>query len=397
MEDLRIYWFLPVFLTSMIFVAIVVPSIVKIANSMNLYDTVDERKVHAGNVPRLGGISFLPAIFFSLLIVIAVMSLYSPFELTLHYGPITEVMLACAGCVVLYLTGIMDDVVGVSYKVKFLVQIFAAVLICASGLWISNLYGIFGIHSLHPLLGVPLTILIIVLIVNSINLIDGIDGLASGLCIIGSIGYSAIFFYKNMNTNLLLSSSMVGVLLMFYIYNTLGRRGVTKIFMGDTGSLTMGYLIAFFAIKLCCIDMQTGIMTAKDGSYTVYALSLVLIPMMDVFRVFFARIRNGKSPFYPDKRHIHHKFMALGFSMRQTRYLIFALSILFFAMNMTMFHILHWNITVVIIVCAVIWIIMNLLITRRVCVLVLAKDPVALRYAEIGQGVIFPRKRKRRN
>ena len=397
MMDLRVYWFLPVFFISLIFVAMVVPAIVRTANSMNLYDSVDDRKVHVGNVPRLGGISFLPAILFSLLIVIAVMSLYSPFELTLYYGPITEVMLACAGCVLLYLTGIVDDVVGVSYKVKFAVQIFAAVLICASGLWISNLYGIFGIHALHPLLGVPLTILIIVLIINSINLIDGIDGLASGLCIIGTLGYSVIFFYKDMNTNLLLSSAMLGVLLMFYIYNTLGKRGVTKVFMGDTGSLTMGYFIAFFAIKLCCLDRQPGIMTAKDGSYLVFALSLVLIPMMDVFRVFFARIRNGKSPFYPDKRHIHHKFMALGFSMRQTRYLIFALSVLFLAMNMTMFNILHWNITVVIVVCAIIWIIMNLLITRRVCLLVWAKDPVALRYAEIGQGVVFPRKQKRRN
>lgn len=395
--DLRVVWFLPVFLISLLFVAIVIPSIVKTANKMHLFDTVDDRKVHVGNVPRLGGIAFFPAILFSLFTVISVMTLYSPIELTIFYGPITEIMLALAGCVMLYLTGIMDDIVGVSYKAKFLVQVCVALIICASGLWISDLYGVFGIHKIHPLIGYPLTILIIVLIINSINLIDGIDGLASGLCILGTLGYTILFFYKQMNLSLLLSIAMLGVLLMFYLYNVFGKPGVNKIFMGDTGSLTMGYLMAFFTIKLCCIDKHQGIMTAKDGTYLVYALSLVLIPMMDVFRVFFARIRNGKMPFYPDKRHIHHKFMALGYSMRQTRFIIFALSVFFLGLNMFLFYILRLNINWVILICAVVWIVFNLAITRRVCKLVWANDPTALKFAELGESFKLTRKRRRRN
>lgn len=393
--DLKIFWFLPVFFVSLLFVAFVIPAIVRTANRMNLYDVVDDRKVHVGNVPRLGGIAFLPAILFSLLLLISVFSLYSPRELTLSYGPITEVMLVSAGCVILYLTGIMDDLVGISYKSKFAMQIFSSILICASGLWISNLYGIFGIHSLHPLIGIPLTILVIVLIINSINLIDGIDGLASGLCILGTFGYSLVFYLRDMNIHLLLSSSMLGVLVMFYLYNTLGKRGVNKTFMGDTGSLTMGFLVAFFAIKLCCIEKTTSIPTAGNGSYMVYSLSLVLIPVMDVFRVFLARIRNGKSPFFPDKRHIHHKFMALGFSMRQTRYIIFGLSLLYFCMNVVLFDVFKLNINIVILICATMWILMNLLITRLVCRLILANDPVALRYAEVGYGIQFPKRRRR--
>lgn len=381
---------------SAVFVTIVLPAIVRTANAMHLYDSQDERKVHKGNVPRLGGVSFVPAILFSLLMVIAVMSIYSPLSITFKYGSITQVMMALAGCVVLYLIGIMDDVIGVSYKYKFLVQIIAGMLIISSGLWIRDLHGILGIHHIHPMIGAPLTLLVIVLIINAINLIDGVDGLASGLCILGTLGYSVVFFYKDMNIYMMLSAAMLGLLFVFYIYNTLGKPGVNKTFMGDTGSLTMGYLLAVFAIKLTTIDLKDNVIP-NDGLYFIYAASLVLIPVMDVFRVFFARIRDGKGPFFPDKRHIHHKFMALGFSMRQTRYLIFSISILFFAMNLVIYRYLAWNINVLILIDAVLWITMNIMISRKVNYLRSINDPVALRFSEPGAGLTFKRRRKRRN
>ena len=395
--DFKLWWFLPVFLLSAVFVAIVLPVIVRTANRMHLYDTLDDRKMHVGNVPRLGGVSFVPAILFSLLIVISAMSIYSSVNITFNYGPITEVVLAMSGCLILFLVGIVDDVIGVSYKYKFLAQILAAVLICISGLWIKDLHGLFGIHSLHMVIGVPLTIVVIVLIINSINLIDGIDGLASGLCIMGTAGYSVVFFHRDMNIFMLLAAAMLGLLIVFYLYNTLGKPGVLKTFMGDTGSLTMGFLLAFFAIKLTSIDnrMFGG---SNDGSYFIYALSLLLIPVMDVFRVFFARIRDGKGPFYPDKRHIHHKLMALGFSMRQTRYLIFSMSIIFFALNMFIYAYLDLSINILVLIDAVLWIIMNILISNRVKYLRNQNDPVALRFSEIGTGYKFrPKRRRRRN
>ena len=393
--EFKIWWFLPVFLISAAFVAIVLPAIVRTADKMNLYDTQDERKVHKGNVPRLGGISFVPAILFSLLMVIAAMSIYSPLSLYFKYGPITEVMLAMSGCILLYLVGIIDDVVGVSYKHKFYIQIMASILICLSGLWIKNLHGIFGINELTPFIGIPLTILVIVLIINSVNLIDGIDGLASGLCIMGTIGYSVVFFHRDMNIYMILAAAMLGLLLVFYLYNTLGNPGVNKTFMGDTGSLTMGYLLSFFAIKLSSIN-QPMFASNDDGAYFVYALSVILIPVMDVFRVFFARIRDAKGPFFPDKRHIHHKIMALGFSMRQTRYLIFSISIAFFTLNMLIYCYWGLNINLLILIDSIIWITMNMLISRKVRLLRESNDPVALKYSEIGSGLKFKR-RKRRN
>lgn len=392
--EFKIWWFLPVFFISAAFVAIVLPSIVRTANAMNLYDSHDDRKVHKGNVPRLGGVSFLPAIMFTLMMVIAAMSIYSPWSITFRYGPITEVMLAIAGCVLLYLVGIMDDVIGVSYKIKFLVQILAAGLVCLSGLWIKDMHGLLGINALHPVLGIPLTIVIIVLIINSVNLIDGIDGLASGLCIMGTVGYSVVFIHLDMNIYMLVAAAMLGLLIVFYLYNTLGRPGFNKTFMGDTGSLTMGFLIAFFAIKMVNINKT---MFNQDGAYFIYAASVVLIPVMDVFRVFFARIRDAKGPFFPDKRHIHHKILALGFTMRQTRYLIFSVSLFFFALNIFIYDYLHWNINILVLIDAIVWIAMNILISRRVTYLRSINDPIALKYSEIGAGYKFKRKQRRRN
>lgn len=385
--------FLPVFIITLVFVALVVPAVVKTANKINLYDSIDDRKVHKGNVPRLGGIAFLPAILFSLLLVISIKSIYLPSDLRLSYGPITEVMLASAGCVLLYLVGLVDDVIGVSYKSKFVIQILAASLICGSGLWVSDLHGIFGIHSLPAFLGIPLTILLIVLIINAVNLIDGIDGLASGLCIIGTVGYFVMFYKLEMNIYLYLASSMLGVLTMFYMYNTIGKRGVNKIFMGDTGALTMGYLLAFFAVKISCIDSPLS-NASDNATYIVYALSLVLIPVMDVFRVFFARLKDAKSPFYPDKRHIHHKFLALGFSMRQARYLIFSISLLFFAMNLVLYQILKLDVNLLILINAVVWVVMHLIISKLVRDLRSKHDPIAESFEDVGKRINLGRRRR---
>ena len=158
----------------------------------------------------------------------------------------------------------------------------------------------------------------------------------------------------------------------------------------------MGFLLAFFAIKLTTIDkpMFGG---QNDGSYFIYAVSVLMIPVMDVFRVFFARIRDAKGPFFPDKRHIHHKLMALSFSMRQTRYLIFSMSLLFFTLNMTLYAYLGLNINIMVLIDAVLWITMNIMISNRVKYLRSINDPVALRFSEIGAGYKFKKRRKRRN
>lgn len=383
--DFSILWYIPVFLVSLSFVAVVIPAIVRTASRINLYDSQDERKVHHGDIPRLGGISFLPAILFTLLTVIAVMTRFLPSEFQVTYRPITELMMTAAGCVLLYLTGIMDDVIGVTYRSKFVIQVIAASLICSTGLFITDLNGIFGIHRIPVFIGVPLTITVIVLVINSINLIDGIDGLASGLCILGGVGYALMFNRLAMSMNLVLAASMLGVMVMFYIYNTLGKPGISKIFMGDTGSLTMGYILAFFAVKLCCFNDFRPTETIVSEELFVYSISVILVPVLDVFRVFFARIMDGKSPFHADKRHIHHKFLALGFTMRQARWTIFGISLTFWIMNVIMSLILHWNINVVIAIDIMLWVVMNVALSSRVRDLREENDAVAGAYSDVGR------------
>lgn len=383
--DFSILWYIPVFLVSLSFVAVVIPAIVRTASRINLYDSQDERKVHHGDIPRLGGISFLPAILFTLLTVIAVMTRFLPSEFQVTYRPITELMMTAAGCVLLYLTGIMDDVIGVTYRSKFVIQVIAASLICSTGLFITDLNGIFGIHRIPVFIGVPLTITVIVLVINSINLIDGIDGLASGLCILGGVGYALMFNRLAMSMNLVLAASMLGVMVMFYIYNTLGKPGISKIFMGDTGSLTMGYILAFFAVKLCCFNDFRPTETIVSEELFVYSISVILVPVLDVFRVFFARIMDGKSPFHADKRHIHHKFLALGFTMRQARWTIFGISLTFWIMNVIMSLMLHWNINVVIAIDIMLWVVMNVALSSRVRDLREENDAVAGAYSDVGR------------
>lgn len=388
-----ILWYIPIFVMSLVFVAIVIPAIVSVADKIRLYDEQDSRKVHQGEVPRLGGVAFLPAILFTLLSVLAIMTRFLPQSIHVTYAPITEIMMAAAGCVILYLVGIMDDVIGVSYRGKFIVQFLSAILLCCSGLYISDLHGILGIHAIPAFIGVPLTVLIVVFIINSINLIDGIDGLASGLCIFSVLGFIVMFHRLTMDMNLALAMSMLGVLVMFYIYNTLGKRGRTKIFMGDTGSLTMGFLLAFFAIELCCfkwVRVDLALLGETEPFYTgdqlfVYGISLILIPVLDVFRVFYSRIRDGKSPFKPDKRHIHHKFLAMGFSMRQARWSIFAMSFVFSAMNVLMSFVLCWNINIIIVIDIVIWVAFNLYISKCVRDRKRRHDAVAEQFEDVGK------------
>ena len=388
-----ILWYIPIFVLSLVFVAIVIPAIVSVADKIHLYDTQDGRKVHQGEVPRLGGIAFLPAILFTLLAVLAIMTRFLPESLHVTYAPITEIMMAAAGCVLLYLVGIMDDVIGVTYRSKFIVQFLAAILLCCSGLYISDLHGVFGIRSVSPFIGVPLTVLITVFIINSINLIDGIDGLASGLCIFSVLGFAVMFQKLTMAMNLVLAMSMLGVLVMFYLYNTLGKRGKTKIFMGDTGSLTMGFLLAFFTIELCCFKwdrVDLALLGKTEPFYTgdqlfVYGISLVIIPVLDVFRVFYSRIRDGKSPFKPDRRHIHHKFLAMGFSMRQARWSIFAMSFVLCALNILLSFVLCWNINIVIVIDLVIWVAFNLYISKCVRERKLRHDAIAEQFEDVGK------------
>ena len=242
----------------------------------------------------------------------------------------------------MYLSGIKDDLVGLRYRSKFVIQIIAASLIPLSGLWINNLYGLFGIDELTPWLGIPFTILLTVFIVNAINLIDGIDGLASGLSSISLLTLGSLYLYYDQWIYAMLAFSTLGVLLPFFYYNVFGKvNRCKKIFMGDTGSLTLGYILAFLAIAYANNNPERA--PYSEGAIVV-AFSTLIVPMFDVIRVILVRVRNHKGLFEADRNHIHHKFLDMGFSTRKAMIYILAMALFFSCLNIILIYVMNNNI-----------------------------------------------------
>ena len=298
-------------LISIILTGVIIPKIILIAFRKKLFDEIDERKIHRGIVPRLGGIAFLPSIIFSFCVVIGFnlrteeLSLGEP--LMMEMIPIF--FLLC-GLMLMYLVGIADDLIGVRYRGKFLLQIFTGTLLVAGGMLISDLYGFLWIHHCPDWLGWLFSIFLVIYVANSINLIDGIDGLASGLSMIALIFYSIVFFLAGEYLFALMAATTLGTLIPFFYYNVFGHaENHNKIFMGDTGSLTIGTVLAFLSIAMFRIPL--GDIPGNQNPF-ILAIAPIILPCFDVVRVFVHRVRNGSNPFLPDKCHIHHKLLALG-------------------------------------------------------------------------------------
>ena len=255
----------------------------------------------------------------------------------------------------LYLTGIADDLVGVRYRQKFAIQIFCACLFPIAGLWINDLYGLFGICIIPKWIGIPFTVLTVVFITNAINLIDGIDGLASGLSSVALLVLGALFVEKGLWLYGMLAFSTVGVLVPFFYYNVFGSaERARKIFMGDTGSLTLGYILSFLTIKYS--QSNPAITSYTEGAFVI-AFSTLIIPSFDVIRVVLVRLRNGKNPFEPDKNHVHHKLLAIGLTPRKAMISLLFISCAFSAVNILFMP--YINNTIMLLADIVIWIGLN--------------------------------------
>lgn len=345
------------FVISVFVARLIIPRILIISLRKKLFDIPDARKIHKRAIPRLGGASFFPTILFSCCLVLAFRSLtgYNISDLQVSYV-LPECLFLICGMTLLYLTGIADDLIGVRYRQKFVVQILCACFLPISGLWINDLYGLFGVHVISAWVGIPFTVLTIVFITNAVNLIDGIDGLASGLSSVALLVFGVLFIEKGLWMYSIIAFSTFGVLVPFFYYNVFGSvERARKIFMGDTGSLTLGYILSFLAVKY---SQNNLVVTSYTEGAFVIAFSTLIVPSFDVIRVVMLRIRNGKSPFEADKNHIHHKFLAMGFTPRKALITILLISCSFSAINI---FFMPWvNNTVMLIGDITIWIGLNL-------------------------------------
>ena len=311
---------------------VIIPRILVISHKKRLYDVPDARKVHTMPVPRLGGLSFFPVILMSMFLVIGFRLYFWDVNVSgLSFNMLYEYLFLFVGMTLLYLVGVCDDLVGVGYRYKFAVQIAAAFLLVLSGNWFDSFGGLFGIYSVPVWVGVPFTVFIVVYITNAINLIDGIDGLASGLCCIALSVLSVIFFLRGQYVYALLAICTLGILMPFWCYNVFGNanRG-HKLFMGDAGSLTLGYVISFLIIHM---SVTNEVSPTLSNPYMVIAFSTVLVPLLDVIRVVLHRLCEHKNPFLPDKNHFHHKLLRTGMRVRMVMVCIIAISAFFILLN----------------------------------------------------------------
>lgn len=339
---------------------IMIPALLRFCQKRKLYDLPNIRKVHHNLVPRLGGTAFMPSMAISASIVIAVISMTANNH-KISLSPWSLAMMLSA--IIIYSVGVVDDLLGLNAKVKFTMQIIASAIVPFCGLWINNLYGLFGIHEIPAYLGMPLTVFLFVFIDNAFNLIDGIDGLAATLAILALIGFIYCFSPYDLIAYEVMIAGLIGILASYLRYNLWGNaeKG-SKIFMGDSGSLTLGFILAFLFVKAIAVNPNVMPMSTRR---VLIAYSLLIIPTYDVVRVVLHRLRWKMPIFDADKSHIHHKLMELGLSQHQALISILGLAIAYIALNLIMFDFGGVSLTAILIVDIATYTIFQICISRR--------------------------------
>lgn len=362
MDSILIYNILIILCCSIIALiieAMVLPRVIYIAKKKRLFDLPDKRKKHSEPIPRLGGITFTPIILLVLFFSLFVRSKVSIWHFVIDYTFIPQLLLFVCGMLLIYLLGAKDDLVGVGYRRKFIIQFIASLCIVGSGLYVNNLYGLFGFYEIPTIVGVLLSLVFITFTTNAVNLIDGADGLASGLSAIGLLVYGILFTIYDLWVYSALAFITLGVLIPFFYYNFFHKR--RKIFMGDTGSLTLGFILAFMFLRLSYYPPSTEVV--PSGQLLLIA-SPLFIPLFDALKVMVVRLAMGRTPFHPDRNHIHHKLIDLGFTRKKTVVILICSAVAIVAINWILLNFV--DCTIVFVLDIMLGILVNLFIYRRI-------------------------------
>jgi len=311
------------------FVAIVsIPVVIKISELKSLMEKPGERRSHTTPTPTFGGIAIYAAILVAYF-------LWPSIDQTDIY----RTNLSVAGMTILFFIGIKDDLVGIDPTKKILFQILAAIILIFFGeLRVNYLYGIFGIHHLNEVVGILLTCFIFIALTNAINLIDGIDGLAGSIATIASVIFGGWFLLTNHFTMACLAFTLAGALIGFLRFNF---SKTSKIFMGNTGSLIIGFMLAFFAVRFVNLNTSFRYEPTAFFNAPIIAIVVLIIPIFDTLRVFLVRILAGRSPFSADRNHMHHILLDNGLTHIQTTLVLCGVSLL----NTISFLLLHQDIS----------------------------------------------------
>lgn len=293
-----------IFLFSLFLSYVSIKNVIYIATVRRLFDMpTEDRKIHITKKPNLGGIGFLGSFIFSI-------------TLFIHPSEIPYLNYFLAAGIILFFIGIKDDLVGMNSSSKLFAQIVAAVIIVVlADIRIGSLNGVFGIEEISYPVSVVLSIFFSIFIYNALNLIDGVNGLAAGISLFACIAFGYLFYMENSTVDVLITCSLAGTLIAFLYFNVV----LNKIFMGDTGSLGLGFILSIFSMRYLEMSWQNN-----HNSFAIPLIfGILILPIFDTLRVFVNRIIKRKSPFTADDNHIHHRLLALDLNHNQvTGYLI---------------------------------------------------------------------------
>ena len=304
------------------------PLIIKLAHQNKIYDVPDERKTHNYPVSSLGGIAIFSGLILSMLLV----SDFNNYNAELQYY--------VAGLFVIFILGLIDDIFILKAWKKTLGQLaVAAVLTLKGGLLVTNLHGFLGMHALTHTESVYISFFTIILLINAFNLLDGVDGLAASIGLVACLLFGVFFLINNVLPYAVLAFSIAGALLAFLMYNF----PPAKIFMGDSGSTLIGLICSMLAIKF--VENPAIQVNLTGYSTPAIAFGFLLIPLMDVLRVFALRIAKGKSPLIPDRSHFHHLLQNKGLSHTEVTITLLAGEFVF-ALITLLLHNININIVI---------------------------------------------------
>jgi len=308
------------FVLSFIITYISIPPLLDVAREKKLYDVPNGRTSHEITTPTLGGIAIFAGFVISSMVFLNIVLI--PF-----------IQYVMAGAIIIFFIGLKDDVSGLSPLKKFIGEIIAAgIIIDLGNIRIDSLHGFIGIGALSTVSSDFLSLFVVVAIINAFNLIDGIDGLSSGVGILASLAFGIWFYLVGQIQLAIMAAITVGALLAFFRFNFFSKDN--KIFMGDIGSLLLGFILAIFAIKFNEINgLANGSSQYFIKAAPSVSIGILIIPIFDTVRVMVVRMMKGISPFKADKRHLHHYLLELTGNHKKATLIMLGFNVVFIVIS----------------------------------------------------------------
>lgn len=340
----------PTFLISFFITFSSIPIIIDFSNRKSLHDIPGGRKIHKGKIPSLGGIG----IFLGFIISIFFWG---------NLSQIAELKYTYVGLLLIVFIGIRDDILPMSPTNKLIGELIAALIVVTFGdIRLTSFHGLLGLHEIPYIVSVIISVFTIIVITNAFNLIDGLDGLAGSMSLIALIVFGIWFYLFDDKPWVLIISSLAGAVLAFLKFNI----SPAQIFMGDTGALLIGFLCSTITISF--IESSAALPEGspyKINSPITFGIVGIIYPLYDTLRIFIFRLIQGKSPFSPDKSHIHHLIMRLGNTHTQTTVTLVLCSILIIS-TILLSHNLGDNLSVILLLalCFILGLILDIRISN---------------------------------